>query len=242
MKSFATLSLGVTLVLLTAFGASAQQRGQRGRGGFGFGGATSLVSIAANENVQKDLGLSADASGKLRELRDDYFAAVQKENQNAGINFQGFQDMSREEREKMMAKMAEVSRKLNDEFNPKVKALVSDGQYKRLQQIQLQSNLRNAGPSALTAPEVASELQITDDQKSKLSDLNADFARRQRELFTGGGGGGNQEAFTKLREERTAKTMEVLTADQKSTLEKLKGPEFDVSQLGFGGRGRRGNN
>jgi hypothetical protein len=242
LRSTLFLTLTVSLVLVASGISSAQQRGQRGRGGFGFlgGGGTSLITIAANENVQKDLGLSADTSGKLRELRDDYFAAVQKENQNAGINFQGFQNMSREERDKLTAKITEVSRKLNDEFNPKVKALVTDDQYMRLQQIQLQSNLRNRGPGALTYSQVASELKLTDDQKKRLDDLQTEFDRKQRELFSGGGQ--DREAFAKLRDERTAKTMEVLTADQKTTLEKLKGPDFDVSQLGFGGRGRRGNN
>ena len=227
-------------LLLVAGTASAQQRG---RGGFTFGGGGgSLVTIAASESVQKDLGLSADTSSKIRELRDDYGAALRKEYETANISFEGFQNMSREEREKLTAKMAEVNRKLSDEFNPKVKALVSADQYKRLEQIQLQSNLRFGGPGALTYSNVASELKLTDDQKKKLEELNTDYTRRQRELFTGGGGG-NNEARTKLREEFTTKTNELLTADQKSTLEKLKGPEFDVSQLGFGGRGgRRGKN
>src|SRR2546425_657234 len=54
---------------------------------------------------------------------------------------------------------------------------------------------------ALLAPEVASELKLTDEQKQKLNAVNMEFAQKQRDLFTGGGGGG-QEAFTKLREER----------------------------------------
>jgi hypothetical protein len=223
---------------LAASATTAQERGRRGRGGFGFGGGSSLVTLAASEPVQKELGLSGDTSGKLRELRDDYFAAVQKEYQTAGISFQGFQDLSREEREKLTAKITDVNRKLAGEFNPKVKELVSADQYRRLQQIQLQSNLRFGGPGALTYSDVASELKLTDDQKKKLDDLSAEYSRRQRDLFTGGGGG-NTEARAKLREEFTTKTNEVLTADQKTTLEKLKGPEFDVSQLGGG---RRGNN
>jgi hypothetical protein len=223
---------------LAASTTTAQERGRRGRGGFGFGGGTSLVTIASSEPVQKDLGLSADTTGKLRELRDDYFAALQKEYQNAGISFQGFQDLSRDEREKLTAKMADVNRKLSGEFNPKVKALVSADQYQRLQQIQLQSNLRFGGPGALTYSEVASELKLTDDQKKKIDELNTEYGRRQRDL----GGDASTDARAKLREEFNSKTQELLTADQKTTLQKLKGPEFDVSQLGFGGRGRRGKN
>src|SRR5438105_1727833 len=227
------VSLAIVALTLMAGTASAQQKG---KGGFR-GGGNFLVNVAANEAVQKDIGVSADTASKLNSLRDDLNAAQQKENQAAGLNPQDFQNMTAEQRQKMV----QIGNKLTEEFNPKLKALVSADQYKRLQQITLQSSLRNAGPMALLAPEVASELKLTDEQKQKLNALNMEFAQKQRDLFTGGGGGG-QEAFTKLREERTSKTMEVLTAEQKETLNKLKGSEFDVSQLGgFGGRRGKGN-
>jgi hypothetical protein len=226
--------LVVTMALAVGT-VSAQQKGRRGGGGFFGGGGNNLVTLAAVEAVQKDLGVSSDVAGKLTSLRDDLNAARQKEIQSAGINLQDFQNMTAEQRQKLTA----IGNKLNDEFNPKVKALVSADQYKRLQQIQLQAALRNQGPPALTAPEVASELKLTDDQKKKLEDLNTEFLQKQRDLF--GGGGGGQEAFAKLRDERTSKTMDVLTAEQKTKLETLKGSAFDVSQIGFGG-GRRGKN
>jgi len=232
---FAT-SIAVTIVLAGV--TTAQQKG-RGRGGFGgLGGPTPAVVLAANEAVQKDLGLSGDKASKLTSLRDDYFAASQKEYQAAGINFQDFQNLSNEERQKRGEKVAEIGTKLNSEFGPKLKEVVSADQYKRLQQIQLQYGLRNLGPAALTAPDVASELKLTDDQKQKLNDLNAEYGRKQRELFTGGGF--DQEAFGKLRDERSSKALDVLTAEQKEKLNSLKGPAFDVTQIGFGGR--RGKN
>jgi hypothetical protein len=219
--------------LMMALGLASEALAQRGRGGFGGFGPTNAATIAANESVQKELGLSGDIVGKLTALRDDYRAAAQKEYQNAGIDFQNLNAESRQ-------KMVEVGNKLNSEFDPKVTDLVGADAYKRLQQIQLQYNVRNAGPGALTAADVASELKLTDDQKKKLNELNTEFGRRQRELFTGGGGGGNQEAFTKLREERTEKTMAVLTAEQKDKLKSLQGSTFDVSQIssGFGRRGK----
>ena len=79
----------LALVVVLTASAAAQQR----RGGFGFGfgrGQQSLVSLAAQEPVQKDLGLSADAAGKLNGLNDEYRAAIQKEMQAAGqLDFQG---------------------------------------------------------------------------------------------------------------------------------------------------------
>src|SRR5438876_652853 len=116
--------VAILATALTVTSAFAQQKG-KGRGGLGgaFGGAN-LVTVAANEAVQKDLGLSGDVVSKLTSLRDDVTAARQKEYQNAGVSFQNFENMSAEERQKMRDKIAEVDKKLNDEFNPKVKALV----------------------------------------------------------------------------------------------------------------------
>jgi len=225
------------LAACLAAAATAQERGKGGfrGGGFGaLGGGSSLLMIASSEAVQKDVGLSADAVTKLNSLRDDAQAARRKELQNAGINPQDFQSLTPEQRRKM----ADIQRSVDNEFNPKVKEIVGADSYKRLKQIELQANLRMRGPGALTYSDVASELKLTDDQKKKLDDLQTEFDRRQRELFSGGQV--DQQAAGKLREERTPKTMEALTAEQKETLNKLKGPEFDVSQIGFGFGGRRG--
>jgi len=237
---FTVALVAVAVITATAW---AQQKG-RGRGGFGGGmfggGGNNLALLAANETVQKDLGISGDVAAKLASLRDDVNAARQKEYQNAGVSFQNFQNQSNEERQKQREKMAEVDKKLNDEFNPKVKSLLSADQYKRLEQIQLQANLQLRGPGALTYASVATDLKLTDDQKKKLNDLQTEYDAKQREMFTGGGGF-DAQAAAKLREERTSKTMEVLTADQKEKLNTLKGSAFDATQLGFGG-GRRGKN
>jgi ABC-type phosphate/phosphonate transport system substrate-binding protein len=241
----AKLRIMVAVAAAIVFAAGSASAQQRGRGGFGFGGgnAANLVTLAGTEAVQKDLGLSGDSASKLTALRDDYRAASQKEYQAADINFQGFQNLSNEERQKVQQKMAAVNTKLSDEFNPKVKALLSADQVKRLEQIQLQVNLRFQGPAALATGDLASQLNLTGEQKEKLMSLGQEYGAKQRELFSGGNV--DQEAMAKLRQERTDKTMAVLTAEQKEKLKSLEGSSFDVSQvnLGFGGRGgRRGQN
>jgi Spy/CpxP family protein refolding chaperone len=228
------------LVTLVAASASAQQ-GRRGFGFFGggFGAGGNLLTLATNEAVQKELGIGADVAAKLNSLRDDYQAAIRKEYQTAGIDFQSLQNLSADERQKLMTKMAEINTKLNEEFTPQLAKLLSADQISRLKQIQIQAQ----GGTALTAnPEVAKALNLSEEQRRKLSDLQAEFARRQRELFASGD---PQERFAKMRElnrERDAKMLEVLTEEQRQQFTALKGDPFDVSQLGFGGRGRRGNN
>jgi len=241
---FGSYAAALALVALVAAAAEAQQG--RGRGGFGFGfggpGGRGLVSLAANEAVQKDLGLSADAAGKLNTLNEDYRAAQRKEYTTTGIDLQNSQNLSNDERQKMQAKMTDVNTKLNEEFTPKLKELLSADQMKRLKQIQIQEQ----GSGALTNADVATELALTEEQKKKLNDLQAEYRRKQGELFGGGAGGDIQERLAKGRElttERDAKAAEVLTAEQKIKYTALKGSPFDVSQLGLGGRGgRKGKN
>jgi hypothetical protein len=237
--------LAVLLISAVAFvPAEAQEKGKgrnsfRGFGGGGGFGGNTLAGLGATDAVQKEAGITGDATEKLASLRDDVSAARLKEFQNAGINLQEFQSLSADERQERRDQMTEIEIRLNEEFNPKVKAIVSAEQYKRLQQIQLQANLALRGPGALVFSEIATELKLTDDQKKKLSNAQAEIDAKQRELFTGGGGGGGQ-AFGKLREERIAKTNEILTAEQKETLNSLKGAAFDTNQLVGGGGGRKG--
>lgn len=237
--NIARLAALTLLALAAAHPLSAQQRTP---GSF-FGAPTmSLATVAANEAVQKDLGLSADVVAKLRELREDYNAARIKEFQTANIDLQNFRELSEDQRGKASLKMAEITTALDDEFAPQVKAVITAAQLQRMEQIRVQANLRNLGPSALLAANLASELQLTAEQKTQLNELNAAYLQQRSELFRGGNPGGSTEALGKLRTETNAKVASLLTAEQQETLAKLKGPEFDVSQLGFGGRGRRGNN
>ena len=230
------------LALLVVATASAQEQ-RRGRGGFGFGFGTAprqtLVSLAAQESVQKDLGLSADNVTKITSLNEDYRAAREKETVERP---QGLRDLPENERnaklEEYNKKSAEVAAKLNTEFTPKLQAIVGDDGIKRLKQIQLQSQ----GAAALSSAEIAAELKITDEQKKNLADVNSEYNTKVRELF--GANGDQQERFAKLRElgtQRDTKALAVLTAEQKEKFTALKGPAFDVTTLGRGG-GRRGNN
>jgi Spy/CpxP family protein refolding chaperone len=228
--------LGIAAMALVALIAAAAEA-QQGRGGFGFGGpgGRGLVSLAGNEAVQKDLGLSADVTSKLNTLNEDLRAARTKEYSAAGIDIQDFQNLTAEQRQKMTA----IGTKVNEEFTPKLSGLLSADQMKRLKQINVQSQ----GAGALSNADVAADLALTAEQKTKLEALQTELIAKQRALFTDGGD--FQERIAKMRElnsDRDKKALELLTAEQKTKFEALKGSPFDVAQLNLGGRGRRGNN
>jgi Spy/CpxP family protein refolding chaperone len=221
--------------------AMAQGRGGRGgRGGFGggFGGITFLIQ---NPNVQKELKLSEDQTGKIKEITD-----ALRPQPGGGQNFR---DMTEEQR---TAFFAEQQKKM-EEATKKITDLLTADQNARLKQLQIWQQ----GARALTVNEaVGKELSLTDDQKSALNTIFEESDKKSRELFSGLGRDANEEQRTKaneqfatMRKETEAECMAVLTDDQKAKFDTLKGakPDFDLSPFGRGGfgggrRGRPGGN
>ena len=225
---FVTLCLAMASMLLIASTAEAQRFGRS---------SNSLVGLAANEAVQKELGIGDEAAGKLRALSDDYRAESQKETTKLGIDFAAIGDLPRAEQaaknREVAATMADMTRKLTAEFLPKLREVLSDEQLTRLRQIQLQAQ----GIDAFTEPEVSAALAFTEAQNKQLAELRNEYSRRQQDLD-----GDFQSRFAKIRElnaERDKKALELLSADQKAQLAALHGKPFDTAQLGFG---RRRNN
>ncbi len=198
--------------------ADAQQPGGgRGFPGAGRGGGSSLLSLADNEAVQKELAVSDDAKDKVKKVNETY-------------------------REELQKAMEEATKSVNAKMTPQVKEALTPEQYKRLQQIRVQA-LRDG---AFTDAEVVKALGLKKEQQDKIADLGKEFSEKRQALFTGGGGGGRPD-FTEARarmdelnKEKDAKINEVLTKDQQDKFNALKGKEFDLASLqprGFGGAG-----
>lgn len=243
-------------VLLVTTVTLAQGQGQGGRrqggfgggfGGGGFGGPSggnaALMLINA-EPVQKDLELKEDQVAKVKTLGEE--VRKEMEANRGNFNFGEFQNLSEEERnkriEEMRVKGVENARKLNEKFRPKLAEILDAKQQERLRQIGWQV----VGSQALLDAELAKSLDLSDDQKKKLTDVSKEFEDKQRELFRGGPGGGDfQERFAKMRElneSRDKALTAVLSKEQTTKYTALLGPEFDVAELrrGFGGPGGRG--
>ena len=219
---------GCLLVAALVATAGAQEKGQKGRGrgpggpGF-FGGGGSLVMLASNEAVQKEIGADEATVGKIRSIGEESRQAMGE------IFAGGGQDLSDEERQKRREKFEELSKK----SAAKLKEALSADQFKRLQQISWQA----AGAAALADETVAKELAITEEQKKKLADVRDDYAQKRQAL----GRDAAPEARRELAQEESKKAIEVLTAEQQEKFTALKGKAFDVAALrgGFGG-GRPG--
>lgn len=247
------------LVACTLVGAAHAQapggQGGRGRGGpggpgggfGGRGGGTSLIALASNEAIQKDLGVNDVIKDAIKEINDAYTDEGRKQREAGGNAFGNFQEMSEEERAKVMEKFAAQRAALSAKFTPELKDALTAEQFKRLKEIHVQA-MRD---QAYTDADVVKALELKKEQTDKIAEINKDFVTKSREAFQpGGGGGGERPDFTALRAKaeemgkaRDGKLSDVLTKDQQAKLKELKGKEFDIAQLqprGFGGPGGAG--
>jgi len=208
MRPFGKMVLTLGVLALMASPAWAQ-----GRGGFGGGGGGAFILMAPN--VQKDLKLTEEQVGKVRDVireigekhRDDYAA---------------LRDASSEER---VAKMATLNKSINEEVK---KALaLSDDQAKRYDQISLQAR----GVQAFADPTVAAKLKLTDDQKSKIREI-AESGRGARGAFNKDASEEERaEARKKMvaaQRENQAKVQALLSDDQKKAWKELTGEMIEI--------------
>ncbi|MBS0266819.1 MAG: Spy/CpxP family protein refolding chaperone, partial [Planctomycetes bacterium] len=223
------------VVVLVGFGfadlAAAQGQGGRGgRGGAGAGfGRMGQVQLLGNPQVQKELKLADDQIAKIKEVSD---ASRPQRGQRGNNNNQRPTEEERAAR-----------RKTAEESAAKATDILNAEQKTRFQQIRIWTE----GSRALTDDEdVAKKLGLTDDQKSALKTIG-DESNKKRGEIAQGMRGASEEARKKitddlaaLRKSTEAECMAVLTDDQKSKFDALRGPKFELDQSAFGGGGRRG--
>jgi hypothetical protein len=179
-----------------------QQRGQRGGFAGGFGGGT--LFLLNQKSVQDELKLSDEQVKKAKELSDK-----QRE------SFGGLRDLGQEERRAKIQEQAKATEKA-------VSELLKPEQLKRVKQISLQQQ----GARALSNPEVATALSLSDEQKDKIRSIQQE-ARTGR--GQGGGGRPSEEELKKREEARKAtneKVLNVLTAEQKTKWKEMTGEPF----------------
>jgi Spy/CpxP family protein refolding chaperone len=212
--------VGLALVTVMAQVASAQPGGRRG-GGFGM----LSMRLATFDQVQSDLKMTDDQKAKVAEIDDQLRSSRDELFQQRPEDFNA-----------AMEKMDKLNRGAAD----KLSDVLDKGQLKRLAGIDVQVS----GPQALNDPIVVDQLSLSDEQKTKLAQARAesrqamhdsmgqwqDLSREER-----------HEKFSEVMDQQGKKLMAVLTPEQQTEFEQLKGEpiDIDMSQL-FPGRGRWG--
>lgn len=224
-----------------------------GRGGMmmmggGGGGVMSMFSLLRIEKVQGEVKITDEektalekAGTKIREMTAPA---------GGGGGFQNFRDMSEEERAKMMEEMQARMKKANEAAREEIEAILPPEKLSRLLGIFIQNTA--SMQQVLTNPMVVDELELTDEQKEKVTktgtELMEEMQSAMSELFGGGGGDRSaiQAKMEDFRKKGDEKYKSILTDDQKKKLEELKGAEFKLTpeEMGRGmfggGRGQGG--
>jgi Spy/CpxP family protein refolding chaperone len=239
------------LVLMFALGAvsHAQEGGGRRRGGGGFGGGFTIdkAALLGSAQVRQELKIGEDQGKKV----DEILAAHRQE---AADLFSGgrSRDASPEEREKRRKEMADKNAELRKKTEGKLAGVLEKEQGKRLGEIELQQQ----GLDGIVAENVVASLKLDKEQVGK---IQAAIAARDEELRNlrgsgrgrgqdggggGQGGGGFEEMrakMDKLRKDAEEKGLAVLSKEQRTELDTLKGKPFELDRRSlFGGRGGPG--
>ncbi len=198
----------------------------RGRGGFQMGGPMLLT----NDQVKKELKITDEQKTKIDEV-------VQTLRPPEGTNPFQLQGAERD------AYFAELQKK-NEAALKKIDAeILNPEQVTRFKQVILWVQ----GSRALVDnADLAKQLTLTDDQKGAVKTIIDESDKKRRELFQGLGQASPEdrakafEQMTTMNNEMEAECMAVLTDTQKSQLDKMKGPKFQLDMSQFGRRGRGG--
>ena len=197
-------------------------QGQISGQGFRMGGDSpnDTSHLLSSESVQKELALTDDQKVRLQKLRDD---------QESGHPFfGGIRGLSQADIQKKLDEHAKGTR-------AKIAKILDQQQMKRLNEL----NIQLAGVAALAFDDVATKLELTDEQKNQLKSVADESRRRLTALFPA-----NEEQLrdaqkrqerqqqqTEIANERKSKALAILTEEQKVKFEKMQGEKFDVSTI-----------
>lgn len=168
-----------------------------------------LHTLIANAAVQADL-----------KLADDQKKAINDATAEAREALKGVNQLPQAERQK---KQQEVRTKLQGVLDKTLK----DEQKKRFKQIDLQQR----GPLVINQKEVADQLELTNDQKKKVFEINQQTNQAIAKLREDNKGKELTTKIGKARAEAGPKVIETLTDAQKAKWKTLVGEPFDLAKL-----------
>jgi hypothetical protein len=256
MRGMRIVVAGMLLAVGMVAVVSAQPGG--GFGGFGGGGPLQLIG---NKAVQEDLKMTEEQIAKIGEWRKEFFTKSMDIMKDKGIDFGGFgkggggKGGGFKLDPEMMAKMAEAQAEVTKVAYKDLAQILNEGQIKRLKQIARQQMNINA----FTDPETVEALKLTDSQKTSVKGIIGDFNKDRLAIIqeAGGGKGGGkggkggfgggfgldpetQKKIAKAQKEYITKIVDdVLEESQKTMWKELRGPDFDLTKLQFGGFGKK---
>ncbi|MEX2286335.1 MAG: hypothetical protein WD648_04540 [Planctomycetaceae bacterium] len=209
------LAFVVTCVVVDT--AEAQRGGARGRGR----GPEDMVTLAANEQVQKELAVTDEQKPQITKIAEAYRDELRQLSS-------GSESLSREERAKQRTEQAPKRQEIADKHEKELAGVLKEDQQKRLKEITIQVQ----GGRALLRPDVSAALKLSDEQKQKIKQVLDSQMERGAKVFADAQG--DREALTKklgeLRKEIDTEAVAVLNKDQQTQFESMKGEKFELQR------------
>lgn len=186
---------------------------QIGMGGIGVGGMSipaDDLGMLGMDQIQSELDLVDRQKEQLSALRKDI-----NERRRTVMG-----DLRSIEPAKIRTQFRELETKIQEETRTKLAEILLPHQLDRLKQLKVQMQVRNRGLNALAGADLADALNLTDEQKAKLAEKQAETVKQLREKM--------EELRQKLQQDVLN---DVLTPEQRSKLTKLTGNEFKVKPV-----------
>jgi Spy/CpxP family protein refolding chaperone len=165
-------------------------------------GAGMAGMLLERPDVQRELNLTEQQKNQIRQMQENQRVAMQE-----------LRNLPPEERRQKMQEL----RQKNDPVN-----VLNETQKKRLREIELQA----MGAFALMQPEVADQLKLTQEQRSKLQGVVMQSMQQMREQFQGGGFGQGAQQMQQMRDQMEKQMLEVLTPVQRQQWQQMQGKPF----------------
>jgi hypothetical protein len=146
---------------------------------------------------------------------------------------------NREDVKKELEITEDQAEKLPAEVMAAVGRVLSEKQFKRFKQIDLQQR----GNNVFKDKTIQKQLKLTDDQVKNIGGVLDDTDKALSEIKGGKGGFGgfdkeSQEKRATIRKEAKEKILTVLSKDQRATYRDMIGEEFKFQQFGIPGKGK----
>jgi Spy/CpxP family protein refolding chaperone len=163
-----------------------------------------------NEGIQKEIELVPEQKEKIDKIRKDYYDKTR----------QLYKDLQGVDPSERYKKLYEKRKQLSQEVEQEIRKVLLKNQVDRMRQIMLQMALRQYGSTrALNSEEIAKTLNITDEQKVKLQEVEREARQEMQKKY--------QEFYKKLREEMLEKILGVLDDKQRAQLKEMTGEKFE---------------
>jgi Spy/CpxP family protein refolding chaperone len=218
-----SLALATVLVLGAMLAIAAEAQAAAARRGLGLmRGRTSLVGLLSLEQVQTELKLNEEQTGKVKEI-------VQKVREEMREPYAALREIT--DPAKRQAKMAELNTQADQKVRTELRDVLSREQVMRLYQIRIQVG---GTLYALSNPRIAQRLNLTDEQKTKAAAIDKATQEKTSALMKEFASLTPEERrersaeLRKIRQKADEEALGLLNAEQKEALTKMKGEPFEL--------------